>query len=114
MDQSHLDQKVWSQQILCNGSFENCQKILQLFEENRNNFNSLLLLREIYHFHTKLREKYIACHSIHPLVSTICHEVFFVGQRATQLWCNHFFQMGCIFLWFKSRLSCTLCRDELM
>jgi len=72
MDWSRPDGEVWSQQIAWSGNFENCQRILQLIEENSDSAtNPLKLIRETFNLHPELRNQYITRHRIHPLIATI-------------------------------------------
>jgi hypothetical protein len=141
VDWSREDGNVWSQRVVWTGSFTECQRLVQLFDEaNSNSPSSIQVRSEHFDLHLELRRQFIYLHHAHPMAATIsavessptvfiseeivgtdnregficaiCHEPLPIGEPAKQLPCNHIFHDYCLFQWFYRRLMCPLCRDE--
>jgi hypothetical protein len=48
------------------------------------------------------------------VMCAICYDTFKNGQIAKQLACNHIYHSHCLLEWFSRKISCPICRDELL
>lgn len=122
IDWSHLDDYVWSQQVVWSGSFLDCHRILQLLESDSRVTNSIEMRTKRFDLNLHLRQPYIVHRRNYPVVATIavvdsfptivipvgtgdgdgevdislcpvCQYMLFEHNETIRLPCNHRFQL---------------------
>jgi hypothetical protein len=48
------------------------------------------------------------------VMCVICCDKFKNGESAKQLACNHLYHSHCLLEWFSHKISCPICRDEVL